>query len=50
MAFESREPPVLRRFSALLGCLLAVIGGQLSVARRGSDDLPHFVSRIAGHT
>jgi hypothetical protein len=50
MTFESREPPIPRRFSALLSCLRAVIRGELSILRRSGEDLPHFVPRVAGHT
>jgi hypothetical protein len=40
----------LRRCSALLGCLPAVIPGELSIPRHFSDDLPHRVPRVAGYT
>jgi hypothetical protein len=48
--FESREPPILRRFSALLGCPHAVIRSELPIPRRVSDHLPHLVAKIAGRT
>ena len=40
----------MRRFSALLGGLRAIIRGELSIRRCFSDDLPHLVPRVAGST
>jgi hypothetical protein len=49
-AFKSREPSILRRFSALLCCLRAVIRGELSIPCRLRDDLLEHLPRIAGNT
>ena len=49
MAFECREPAILRCFGALLGGLRAVFGGELSIPRRFGHDLPHPLPRVADH-